>query len=110
MFVASIAGTSGAITPRGLVDQSETCFRELLKSQLTLQSNVYLYGSHARGSHWRDSDYDLWIDAEVSPRVIAENSDLLEESFVPLQIDLVTTPQLRGAFAEAVKREEILWM
>jgi hypothetical protein len=71
---------------------------------------VYLYGSRARRDHRWNSDYDLWIDADLPRRVIAEMTDQLEESFVPFKVDIVTTSQLQGRFAECVRREATPWM
>ena len=64
---------------------------------------MYLYGSRSRRDHRWNSDYDLWIDADISRQVMAEMTDQFDESFVPFRVDIVPTPQLNGRFAERVR-------
>lgn len=98
------------MTRQELINQSETYIRLLLKKFIPSQTRVYLYGSRSRRDNRWNSDYDLWIDADISRRVIAEIADQFDESFVPFKIDIVTTPQLNGCFAERVKQEATPWM
>ena len=90
--------------------ESEACIRTVLRHHLQDGTAVYLYGSRARGDATWHSDYDLWIDADLSDRVIAEIIDELDESIVPFHVDVVTTPRLRGAFGERVRAEAKRWM
>jgi predicted nucleotidyltransferase len=89
---------------------SETFIRETLRKHLHSGASVYLFGSRARKTARWNSDYDLWIDAELPDATIAAIVDELDESFVPFKIDIVTTPKLRGRFAEIVKAEAQPWM
>jgi len=98
------------MTRQELINQSEAYIRLLIKERISSQARVYLYGSCSRRDNWWSSDYDLWIDADIPRKVIAELTEQLEESFVPFRVDIVTTPQLNGRFAEHVEREAILWM
>lgn len=98
------------MTRQELINQSEAYIRLMLKEHIPSQVRIYLYGSRAQGDHRWNSDYDLWIDADISRKVIAEMSDRLEESFVPFRVDIVTTPQLKGRFAELVKQEAMPWI
>lgn len=98
------------MTRQELINRSEAYIRRLLKERLPSQARVYLYGSRSRRDHRWNSDYDIWIDADISPQVIAELTDQFDESFVPFKVDIVTTPQLNGRFAERVKHEAIPWM
>lgn len=98
------------MTRQELINQSEAYIRLLLKGFIPSQSRVYLYGSRSRRDNRWNSDYDLWIDADISRRVIAEIADQFDESFVPFKVDIVTTPQLNGRFAERVKQEATPWM
>lgn len=98
------------MTRQELINQSEAYIRLRLKERIPSQARVYLYGSRSsRNNRW-NSDYDLWIDADISRKVIAEMTDQFDESFVPFRVDIVTTPQLNGHFAERVKQEAIPWM
>lgn len=93
-----------------LIIKSEAYIRNLIKDHIPTQARVYLYGSRARNDNRWNSDYDLWIDADISRRVIADITEQLDESFVPFKVDIVTTPQLHGVFSDHVKAEAILWM
>lgn len=98
------------MTRQELIDRSEAYIRQLLKAHIPEQARVYLYGSRARRDHRWNSDYDLWIDADIPRNVIAELAEQLDESFVPFKVDIVTTRQLHGRFAEQVRNEAIPWM
>jgi predicted nucleotidyltransferase len=98
------------MTRQELIDQSEAYIRLLLKERIPSHARVYLYGSRSRHDHRWNSDYDLWIDADISRKVIAEMTDQLDESFVPFKVDIVATPQLTGRFAEHVGKEAIPWI
>ena len=99
-----------AMNRQELISQSEDYIRQLIKDRIPSQARVYLYGSRARQDNRWNSDYDLWIDADISRRVIADITEQLDESFVPFKVDIVTTPQLHGVFSDHVKAEAILWM
>ena len=98
------------MTRQELIDQSEAYIRHLLKERIPPQVRVYLYGSRTRHDNRWNSDYDLWIDADIPRKVIAEISDQLDESFAPFKVDIVTTPQLKGRFAECVRKEATPWI
>jgi predicted nucleotidyltransferase len=89
---------------------SETFIRETLRKHLQANVPVYLFGSRARNAARWNSDYDLWVDADLPNALIAEIQDELDESFVPFKIDIVTTPKLRGQFGQIVKLEARQWM
>lgn len=93
-----------------LAKLSEEYIKQLLKKHLPESSRVYLFGSRARQDGRWNSDYDLWIDAPISRYLIMEINDALEESFVPFEVDLVTTDQLKGRFGEQVKKDAVRWM
>lgn len=98
------------MTRQELINRSEAYIRLLLKEHIPSQARVYLYGSRSRRDNRWNSDYDLWIDADIPYKLIAEMADQLDESFVPFKVDVVTTPQLKGRFAERVKQEAIPWI
>jgi uncharacterized protein len=89
---------------------SETFIRETLRKHLQVNVPVYLFGSRARNSARWNSDYDLWIDADLPNALITKIQDELDESFVPFKVDIVTSPKLRGRFGEIVKSEARKWM
>ena len=89
---------------------SEALIREILRKHIHANVPVYLFGSRARNTARWNSDYDLWIDANLPSAVVAGIQEELDESFVPFKVDIVTTPKLRGLFGEIVKSEAKPWM
>lgn len=98
------------MTKSELQDLSDRFIRSRLRGRLPSGAGVYLFGSRARGTASWNADYDLWIDAQVPERIIQEVLDEIDESFVPFKVDIVTTADLRGAFAERVRSEAVRWM
>jgi len=84
--------------------------RKLLKDSLPAGCRVFLYGSRARDDNRWNSDCDLWSDAELPRAVLRDLGERLEESSISFRIDLVTTPDLAGKFADQVKKEAVPWM
>lgn len=72
---------------------------------------VYLFGSYAIGRGRRLSDVDVAIDApgDLPRAVIAELREALEESTVPLRVDLVDLRDADPAFRQRVRREGVKW-
>lgn len=93
-----------------LIDRSESYLRELLKTNLPPHTPVYIFGSRARKDARWNSDFDLWIDADIDPSTLARFDDVLEESFVPFHVDFVTTRQLSNRFGAAVRKGATRWM
>lgn len=93
-----------------LTQQSEAFLRSLIRENLPPRTPVYLFGSRARGDARWNSDFDLWIDADIDPSVLVNIDELLEESFVPFHVDLVTTRQLNNTFGAVVRKEAKPWM
>ncbi len=98
------------MTQEELISKSETYIRQILKKYIALPERINIYGSRAKGNSRWNSDYDLWIDSEISSRKLNELINELEESFVPFRVKIVTTRQLTGRFGEHVKREAKLWI
>lgn len=88
---------------------SEAFICKTLRRHLQANVAVYLFGSRARNTARWNSDYDLWVDADLPDAIITEIQDELDESFVPFRVDIVTTPKLRGKFGEIVKSEARQW-
>jgi len=89
---------------------SEHYLRQALRKHLPQGVGVYLFGSRARQTARWNSDYDLWVDADIAEPIIAKIIEELDESFVPFKVDIVTTPKLRGRFGECVRAEAKPWM
>jgi predicted nucleotidyltransferase len=98
------------MTRQELINRSEAHIRQTLREHIPSQVRIYLYGSRAHGDNRWNSDYDLWIDGNISGRVLSELIEELEGSFVPFRVEIVTTPQLTGRFGERVKQEARPWI
>lgn len=98
------------MTRQELLSQSEAYIRQTLRKHIPPLARVYLYGSRAHGDNRWNSDYDLWIDGEISGRMLDKLNEELEESFVPFRVQIVTTQQLTGQFGERVKQEARPWI
>ena len=93
-----------------LTSLSEAFIRQTLRKHLGASTRVHLFGSRARKTARWNSDYDLWIDAELPAATLTAISEELDESFVPYNVDIVTTPKLKGRFGELVRQEAQPWM
>ncbi len=98
------------MTRQELINRSEALIRQILGEHIPPQARIYLYGSRAKGDNRWNSDYDLWIDGEISSRKLVELIEKLEESVVPFRVEIVTTQQLTGRFGERVKQEARPWV
>ena len=98
------------MTRADLLAISEGIIRNILRQALPAGVPVYLFGSRSRGELRWNSDFDLWVDADIPREKILSIDEQLEESIVPFEVDIVTTHQLRGEFGNRVKQEAIRWM
>ena len=83
-----------AMNQSELKAQSESFIRGTLRKHLQANVPVYLYGSRARNTERWNLDYDLWIDADVPPAVIAT---------------IHATPLRQSLFSEIVQSEDKRW-
>ena len=74
-------------------------------------TKVYLFGSWASGHATRGSDIDVAVAGErpVSPWLLSEIRERLEESSVLYPVDLVDLSNASSSFREKVLAEGILW-
>ncbi len=98
------------MTREELTQRSEQAIREMLRESLPASARVYLLGSRARRDHCWNSDYDLWVGADIDPAIVRRLQKRLEESFVPFRVDIVTTAQLTGCFSDEVRKDAVPWM
>ena len=67
-----------------------------LKRRLPSGTAVYLFGSRARQMNFWNSDYDIWVDADLPQELINDILEEFDESFVPFKVDIVD-PQAAGS-------------
>jgi Predicted nucleotidyltransferases len=89
---------------------SEDYIRSLLKKYLPENTPVYLFGSRARNDARWNSDYDLWVNADIDRLTLMRITNDIDESFVPFKVDIVQNSQIKGVFGECVKKEAKKWM
>jgi hypothetical protein len=74
--------------------------------------DVYLFGSRARGDHRLASDVDLALDPRgpLSRAKLAALREALEESPVPLRVELVDLSRVDASFRKRVLAEAQPWV
>ncbi len=74
-------------------------------------AEIYLFGSHARGDATRLSDVDVAIDAtEPLPTgCLARLREQLEDSTIPLTVELVDLGEADAEFRARVRKEGVKW-
>ena len=72
---------------------------------------IYLYGSRARQTHQSGSDIDLALDnnARISDNILAHIRFDIEETTIPLTVDIVDIHAIDHNFYETISKEWIVW-
>jgi len=72
---------------------------------------IVLFGSHATGRAGASSDIDVAVlpDTELPVGLLSEVRERLEESHVPVKVDLVDLAKADEAFRHRVLSEGVLW-
>jgi predicted nucleotidyltransferase len=80
-------------------------------SALLPEAKIYLFGSRAKGTHRKNSDIDLAVDAgKELPRVdIGEARDMLNESNIPFKFDVVDLQAVNKEMQDAIRKDGIVW-
>jgi len=83
----------------------------VLKSIEKAPARVYLFGSWARGDERVTSDIDIAIEpmGVISPLLLQNLREELEESHIPHNVDVVDTREADSKLIENIMREGILW-
>lgn len=72
---------------------------------------VYLFGSRARKDHSEGSDIDIALDAgsKIDYKIIYKIKDELEESTIPLFVDIVDLNFADEKIKKEINRDKIIW-
>ncbi len=72
---------------------------------------VYLFGSRARKTHRQGADIDLAIDAgkKVDLNTILSIKADIEETTIPLFVDVVDMHAISSDFKEEILKDKIIW-
>ena len=74
-------------------------------------ARVYLFGSRARGDARSGSDVDLALDIgkKIELRALFALKDDIDESEVPVFVDVVDLQRAMGEFREQILKYGVLW-
>lgn len=91
-------------------DRYKKILLEIIYKELP-NCKVYLFGSRARNDHSSGSDIDLAVDmgVRINSDKIYRIKDLIEETTIPLNVDIVDFQTATGAFREEIEKDGILW-
>ena len=83
---------------------------KIIKTHLP-SCKIYLFGSRARNEHDEGADIDLAIDSgnKLGFRGLYKIKDDIEESRVPLCVDLVDLRDVGDDLKREIEREGVLW-
>ena len=95
----------------------ETRFKKYKKELLNIiyqilpDCKVYLFGSRARGTNDQGADIDLALDNKKAIKLedLFKIKEKIEESTIPLFVDLVDINSANEAILKEIKLEGILW-
>jgi predicted nucleotidyltransferase len=85
--------------------------RMVLSALGSHDASVWLFGSCARGKPRQHSDIDIAILArdELSSAFFAELQDVIEQSTIPYDVDLVDLRHADPALVDEVRRQGVKW-
>lgn len=69
--------------------------------------NVYVFGSRARGDFRPFSDLDLLVEGSVDPLALSEIREDLEESNLPIKVDLVHIDDLAESYRAGILHDRV---
>jgi len=92
-------------------------FKEYKKTLLSIiqeflpNCKVYLFGSRARQEHDEGADIDLALDNKkpIDLNIIYKIKNKIEESTIPLFVDIVDINNADEAIKKEIENEGILW-
>lgn len=74
-----------------------------------LGAKVYVFGSRARGDHQEFSDIDLLVESPtpLPPYLLSQIRSQLEESRLPIKVDVVDIHELANSYRAGVIKDRI---
>lgn len=94
-----------------LYQQSEFYLKKLLEERLPTESQIFLFGSRAKGKTNSTSDIDIGIlpKKTLDDTILWELQEIIDDSFVPYHVDLVDFSKVSKTFKEQALKKIILW-
>ncbi len=88
----------------GLSDKEWGTIKQILQEIPSIEKAV-LFGSRAMGTARHNSDIDIMLFGEISPRSLAIAKNKLEETTLPYMFDLVLFDGIQSSLEEHVKAQ-----
>ncbi len=93
--------------------KADIALKALILCQLPPNTQLMLFGSRARGTAKWNADYDVLIKPEqpieISSRTIDDIRSVIDESWIPFNVDLITISQCKGVFGKQVMLDAKPW-
>lgn len=98
------------MTSDQLYKKSIRYLKKLLKEKLPEGSQYFLFGSRAMRTSAKFSNIDIGIISDIElENVIIEIKEIIEESFVPYDIDITDFSKVSKKLKEEAMKEIIPW-
>ncbi|MFK5948773.1 MAG: CinA family protein, partial [Methylococcales bacterium] len=94
-----------------LYQKSEIYLKQLLKDKLPQNTQIFLFGSRAKGTAGGMADIDIGVLSEsvVAKKILNDIKETIEQSFVPYDVDLVDFNAVSEAFKQQAMKKVIPW-
>lgn len=94
----------------GLDKQAIQILEDIIVNPLKARGiEIWVFGSRARGDHQKFSDLDVLIEGIIPPSVFSSMKESLEESSLPIKVDLVPLNELAESYKTSVFRDRVHW-
>jgi len=104
-------GETSKSTYEKFYKKCEDFLKTLLKENLPENSQVFLFGSRARGDNSRNADIDIGVlSPKIDSKIIIKIREIIEESFVPFKVDIVDFSEVNKTFKNEALRSAIRWI
>lgn len=92
----------------GLIQAHWELVKELLVQPIIeAGGRIWIFGSRARGDYRLFSDLDVLIEGPITPDLITSIGEQLEESTLPIRVDLAPAAHLADAYRAGVLEERV---
>jgi len=98
------------MTSEQLYRKSIKYLKKLLKEKLPEESQFFLFGSRAKGTNSKFSDIDIGVITNKDIEdIIIEIKEIIEESFVPYDVDIIDFNNVSKKFREEALKKVVPW-
>ncbi|SFF18258.1 nucleotidyltransferase family protein [Thermoflexibacter ruber] len=106
-----LIGMGNALNAHTFYKACESYLRAVLVECMPLGTEIFLFGSRANHTAGRISDIDIGFrsPSEISPVLLSEIADIIEDSFVPFRVDLVDFSKVSKDFEQEALKKIVRW-